>query len=101
MLEDIPETDTYPPREHDELTGLSYDDFIVHSKIGYATAGYGIGIAMTYGLIEFVAFPYSLFDMSVNILLGHRVRFVYDADGTVKKIFVNGKSYMGPDRHGP
>jgi len=101
MLEDVPETDTYPPREHDTLAGLPYDEFVTHTKIGYATAGYGMGIAMTYGLIEFVAFPYSLYDMSANILFGHRVRYVYNQDGTVKDIFVNGQSYLGPNANGP
>ena len=54
------------------------------------------GVFLTLGLGEFFCFPWSLYDTGHNLLIGERLRFVYDSDGTVKRNFENDEWYFAP-----
>ncbi len=102
VKETVEHPDTYPiVYDHlDDLIGMEFDEFVTHRKIAHDAAPLGMGIAMTYGLGEFFCFPFSVYDASSNVLFGYRLRFVYDSQGKVKRVFENGEWYRGPERNG-
>ncbi len=93
--------DTYPIEyvdQHKDLIGLEFDEFVTHTKLAHDVSSLGFAIGMTYGLGEFICFPMSVYDASSNVLFGYRLRFVYDSQGKVKRVFENGEWYHGPRR---
>jgi hypothetical protein len=93
----VEQPDTYPVGQRNDLIGMEYDEFVTHRKIAQGDrGGYGFGFMMTFGLIEFIGFPMSVYDVSSSMLFGYRLRFVYDSQGKVKRIFQNGECYQGP-----
>jgi hypothetical protein len=52
-----------------------------------------MGIAMTYGLMECVAFPCEVYKLGRNTLVGQDLRFTYDARGFVTAAYVDGQQF--------
>ena len=57
MYEETPSSDTYPPRTHEDLAGLPYDEFVTHAKIAHCEKKNGISAAVTLGFVAFICFP--------------------------------------------
>ena len=50
---------------------------------------YGMGVAMTFGIGELYAFPCEVYRLCTRTMLGQKVRFTYDREGNVKKVFID------------
>jgi hypothetical protein len=63
----------------------SFEVYHTHQKIAdQADADYlSMGIAMTYGVGELVAFPCELYLLGRNTIIGRDIRFTYDSSGKV------------------
>ena len=73
--------------------GKTYEDFRTHWKVVdfTETACLGMGLAMTFGFGEFLAFPHEVYRALHATIAGQDVRFYYDDSGTVVKCVLNGE----------
>ncbi len=77
---------------HDGISGgESFEVYRTRQKIAepYLASCYGIGIAMTYGLVELFAFPHQLYLAGRRTIIGQNVRFTYNDRGIVTKILLD------------
>jgi YD repeat-containing protein len=87
-----------PPDETGEKYGEPFDQYRTRRKIvnSLASASLGEGWAMTFGLIELVAFPRELAQVSEQMWNGQDLRFEYDASGRVLRVFLDGATSEWP-----
>jgi hypothetical protein len=74
--------------------GSRIDEYHTRRKLAepdIALAGRNMGLAMTYGLAEFICFPCEVYQLGRHTLLGQDLRFTYDAHGSVTAIYVDGE----------
>ena len=73
--------------------GESFEEFRTRRKIAepLRSASLGMGIVMTYGLGEFICFPYELYLLVRRTAFGQDVRFTYNSTSTVTRVFLDGK----------
>jgi YD repeat-containing protein len=72
--------------EGQPFEGQQFETFLTRQKISedyFVTAHHCMEIAMTYGLLEFIAFPHELYLLGRRSLFGQNIRFTYDATGNV------------------
>ena len=81
--------------------GKQYEDFHTHQKIAYKPgAGYAMGFCMTLGLCDLFLFPIEVVKASSEMIKGHDVRVIYESDGKVSTILVDGKYDLGAGQFG-
>jgi hypothetical protein len=76
--------------------GHTIEDYHTRRKLAESEIECGrqsMGIAMTYGLGECIAFPYELYKLGRNTLLGQDLRFTYDDRGFVTAAYVDGQQF--------
>jgi hypothetical protein len=85
----------------DTVDGTPFEEFLTRRKISEMDlAGrLSMGLAMTYGLLEFVEFPTELYRNGERIVLGQSLCFHYDQSGVVKAVYLNGEKLH--TRHEP
>src|SRR5262249_53456120 len=89
------------PTSSGTTEGKQYEDFHTHQKIAYKPgAGYAMGFVMTLGLCDLILFPIEVVKASSEMIQGHDVRVIYEADGKVSAILVDGKYHLGAGQFG-
>ena len=73
------------PRSSGEICGIHFENYRTRQKLTHALRQHcaAFGFVMTYGLVEFYAFPHELYLLGRNTLFGQDLRFKYDSDGKV------------------
>jgi hypothetical protein len=74
--------------------GQPYEEFRTRRKIVNEQEVYSLnmGLAMTGGLIEFIAFPLEVYEAMKATIAGQNLRFYYDGLGNVRYCQLNGQS---------
>jgi hypothetical protein len=77
--------------------GKQFKDFRTHQKIAqkWDGIGYAMGFEMTFGLSDLIFFPIEVVKASSETINGHDVRVIYEPDGKVGAILVDGKYHVG------
>jgi hypothetical protein len=78
------------------IDGHAYEDFHSHRKIAekfFRGEGLMMAWVLTLGFSDLIQVPVELYTASREMIAGHDYRIFYEADGTVKTVFVDG------DRH--
>jgi len=77
--------------------GQTYEDFHTHRKISEKWRGEGLLMAwvLALGFNDLIQVPIELFKASHQMIVGHDLRVIYEADGTVKTVLVNGGVPLG------
>ena len=84
-------------RPDDSLQGATgwFDEYHTRRKVSEAgssrVTSMGMGIAMTFGFVEFLAFPAEVYLLVRRTLGGQSLRFNYDSAGRVTGIFLDGE----------
>ena len=75
------------------VAGQPVESFHTRRKISepLRSACLGMGIVMTFGLGEVIAFPHELYLLGRRTLFGQEIRFAYDSDGNVKHVYLEGE----------
>jgi uncharacterized protein YceK len=73
--------------------GYSREDYCTRRKISepMRSNSLGMGFAMTFGTAELVAFPMELCLLCRRTVLGQSLRFAYDDNGQVTRVFLDGE----------
>ena len=79
-----------------EEDGKSYEEFRTHQKISesWKQEYYLLGFAVTFGLGEVIWFPTEVYKATHRSIMGQTIRFVYDSQGYVKDVRLDGDYYM-------
>jgi hypothetical protein len=81
------------PVETGAVEGHPCEDYCTRRKISepVRSNSLGLGIAMTFGTAEVVAFPMELCFLCRRTVLGQSLRFAYDDNGQVMRVFLEGE----------
>ncbi|MBV9121755.1 MAG: hypothetical protein JO112_00160 [Planctomycetes bacterium] len=87
-----------PPLATGTIDGHPFEDFHTRRKISEPerSAGWSMGLAMTWGLVEFYLFPHEVYLLGRRTFLGQDIRFTYDSAGKVATVFLEGEKFWFP-----
>lgn len=86
-----------PVRSSQPTETTTTEEFVTRKKIGVWLDSNGcvLGFGVTWGLSEFIAFPYYTFREMNHFIAGQHLRFTYDVMGNVITVNRNGKHIAG------
>ena len=73
--------------------GHPYEDYWTRRK-KMTSDCLSLGLGMTYGTFELIAFPVELWSLSKGTVLGKNLRFAYDDQGRVMRVFLDGETVL-------
>lgn len=70
-----------------------FEEFRTRRKVSESlrASHLAMSVPMTFGLGELVAFPYELYLLGRNTILGQTIRFTYDSEGRIIRITLDGE----------
>jgi hypothetical protein len=84
------------PDQTGVVEGHPYEDYWTRRKISEQMTSdcLSLGLGMTYGTFELIAFPIELWSLCKGTVLGKILRFAYDDQGRVMRVFLDGETVL-------